>query len=59
MDKYLPVQVHREITHYLQFVIGKNDEFRNRLQWYDEIKTPLLTSLILVDSGREALEERT
>lgn len=31
---------------------------RNRIDWYDEIKTPLLTSLILCDTGKDALKDR-
>jgi hypothetical protein len=34
-------------------------EARNKIDWYDEIKTPLLTSLILCDTGKSALIERT
>lgn len=60
IDKYLPVQIHREITRFMQFVLGSKDQdVRGRIDWYDEIKTPLLTSLILCDNGKEALRERT
>lgn len=44
----------------MSFVLGNHDkEVRGRIDWYDEIKTPLLTSLILCDTGKEALKERT
>ena len=33
-------------------------ETRSRLDLYDEIKSPLLTSLILCDTGRDAIVER-
>ena len=56
IDKYLPIQVHRELTNYLKFVVSNNNEQLSRLHWYDEIKTPLLTSLILVDAGTESLD---
>jgi len=60
IDKYLPVQIHREITRFIHFVLGtKDQDVRGRIDWYDEIKTPLLTSLILCDNGKEALKERT
>lgn len=58
VDKYLPIQVHREITKNLQFTLQPNADFVKRLLWYDEIKTPLLTSLILCDTGQEALSDR-
>ena len=45
------------MTNYLHFVVQDHDA-RNRIDWYDEIKTPLLTSLILCDTGKEALKDR-
>ena len=42
------------------FTLGsQNREVRGRIDWYDEIKTPLLTSLILSDNGQETLKDRT
>ena len=46
------------MTNLLNFVLGTEKDFQGRIEWYDEIKTPLLTSLILCDTGKEALSER-
>ena len=40
------------------FVLSKDREIKNRIDWYDEIKMPLLTTLILCDTGKQALAER-
>ena len=58
IDKYLPIQVHREVTRFLKFIFESNRDYCNRVDWYDEIKTPLLTSIILCDTGNETLERR-
>ena len=58
IDKYLPMQVHREIYRCFSFIFENNRDLRNRIDWYDEIKTPLLTSLILCDTGKEALDDK-
>jgi hypothetical protein len=39
-------------------VFGQEREVRMRAEWYDEIRTPLLTSLILCDTGKDDLKER-
>jgi hypothetical protein len=38
---------------YMSFVMAKDRELKHRIDWYDEIKTPLLTALILCDSGKD------
>jgi acetone carboxylase gamma subunit len=46
------------MTRYLSFVLQSENQLKNRVDWYDEIKTPLLTTLILCDTGKEKLKER-
>ena len=58
IDKYLPAQVHREVSRYILFVFGQEREVRMRCEWYDEIRTPLLTSLVLCDTGKDELQGR-
>jgi hypothetical protein len=58
IDKYLPIQIHREVKLFLHFILHHDREARSRVDWYDEIKTPLLTSLILCDTGKETINER-
>ena len=53
------MQIHREISRFIQFVMSENRDVKNKIDWYDEIKTPLMTSLILCDTGKEALIDRT
>ena len=38
--------------------MSKDREILNKIDWYDEIKTPLLTTLILCDTGKNSLVER-
>ena len=47
------------MTRYLKFAFADDVDLKSRVDWYDEIKTPLLTSLILCDSGEQALTQRS
>ena len=58
MDKYLPLQIHREISTLLQFAFAGDKEVSSRLDWFDEVKTPLLTTLMMCDGGTDRLNER-
>lgn len=46
LHKYLPIKMHRTLTHLLDYVLGAKEQ-RKRLQWFDQIKMPLLTMSFL------------
>ena len=46
------------MTRYFSFVMANDKDICKRIDWYDDIKTPLLTSLLQCDTGIESLRER-
>lgn len=57
MDKYNAIYVQRQITQTLNFVLQQKDALW-RLNWYNEVKIPLLSALILFDSGENHLQTK-
>ena len=51
------MQTQRAITHVLSFVLPQKDALW-RLNWYNEVRIPMLASTLLSDEGRYALKGR-
>ena len=49
MNKYEPIFIQRQITHTLQNVL-EDPRLLWRLNWYNDIKMPLLTTLLMCKS---------
>ena len=50
LQKYVPMQTQRAITHILEFVFPQKD-VAWRLNWYNELKMPMLSAALLSDVG--------
>jgi hypothetical protein len=57
MEKYMPLTIQRQISEFVEYVMPSR-ETRWRVNWYNEIKIPMLTSAIMYDSGRQSLQRR-
>ena len=57
MEKYMPIYIQRQISQCVEYVFPDR-ETKWRLNWYNELKIPLLTALLLNDDGQARLEER-
>ena len=53
----MPIYVQRSLTHCLGFVFPNRDILW-RLNWYNEVKMPLMTASILLDEGSHALDTK-
>ena len=57
MEKYLPLYVQRQLTDFLEYLFTER-AIRWRINWYNEIKIPMLTSAIMFDNGKQSLLDR-
>ena len=57
MDKYSAIYVQRQISQTLNYILPQKD-VNWRLNWFNEVKMPLLNSLILLDKGDHHLEAK-
>ena len=57
LEKYAPVYAQRQLTHVLGYVFPQKD-VTWRLNWYNEVRFPLLTAGILQDGGKHQLRRR-
>lgn len=55
MQKYSPIYVQRQITQTLSQVFPSKDVLW-RLNWFNEVKMPLLNAFIIGDDGEHKLE---
>lgn len=51
LDKYLPMFLHRQMTEMVEYVVMQDAGMAHRLHWFNEIRTPLLTTAIMCDNG--------
>ena len=57
VEKYLPLYTQRQVSDFIEYVF--NDRaVKWRVNWYNEIKIPLLTTGILYDNGEQSLMSR-
>ena len=57
LQKYVPLQTQRAITHVLGFVFPQKD-VQWRLNWYNELRMPMLTTALLTDEGKQNLQRK-
>lgn len=57
LQKYVPLQTQRAITHVLGFVFPQKD-VAWRLNWYNELRMPMLTTALLTDEGKQNLHKK-
>lgn len=57
MEKYMPIYIQRQLSEVLNYILPDKLS-RWRLQWFNDLKIPLLTSLILIDNGDNSLDQR-
>lgn len=57
MEKYMPLYVQRQMTEFLEYLFTDRS-IRWRINWYNEVKIPMLTAGILFDNGHQSLQER-
>ena len=50
LEKYHPVYMQRSLTHVLGYVFPQKD-VQWRLNWYNEVKMPIMTAQLLRDDG--------
>lgn len=54
MEKYIPLYILRQMTEFLEY-LHTDRPMRWRINWYNEVKVPMLTSAILFDNGEQSL----
>lgn len=57
MEKYLPLYIQRQLSDFLEYLFTER-AVRWRINWYNEIKIPMLTSAIMFDNGKQSLLDR-
>lgn len=57
VEKYVPMHLQRSITHILAFVFPGRDTAW-RLNWYNELRMPILSAALLTDEGKHNLREK-
>lgn len=53
----MPIYIQRQLSEVLNYILPDKLS-RWRLQWFNDLKIPLLTSLILIDNGDNSLDQR-
>lgn len=54
LEKYLPMYLQRQMTDFVEYLFNDR-QTKWRVNWYNEIKIPMLTAAILFDNGYESL----
>jgi hypothetical protein len=54
----MPLYMQRQITEFMEYLHPER-AMRWRINWYNEVKIPMLTAAILFDSGQDSLNSRT
>ena len=57
VEKYLPMHLQRSLTHVLAFVFPGRDTAW-RLNWYNELRMPMLSAALLTDEGKHNLKKK-
>ena len=57
LQKYIPMLLQRQMTHVLGFVFPQRD-VAWRLNWFNEMRMPLLSAALLNDEGKHRLKEK-
>ena len=57
VEKYIPIAMQRALTHVLAFVFPAKD-VAWRLNWYNELRMPMLSAALLTDEGRHNLTKK-
>lgn len=52
MEKYMPLYLQRQVSDFLEYIFIDR-QTRWRINWYNEVKIPMLTAAILFDNGQE------
>lgn len=55
MEKYLPLYMQRQMSDFVEYLMPEAHMLK-RINWYNEIKIPLLTAQVLLDTGHEGLQ---
>ncbi len=50
LEKYIPLSVQRQITEIFDYVFTDR-QIKWRVNWFNEVKIPMLTAALLTDSG--------
>ena len=57
LQKFVPMQIQRAITHVVSFVWPQRD-VAWRMNWYNELRMPMLSMALLTDEGRCNLQKK-
>ena len=57
MEKYMPLYLQRQLTDFLEYIFIDR-QTRWRINWYNEVKIPMLTAAILFDNGTDLLQDK-
>ena len=57
VEKYLPLHLQRQLTQVLAFVFPGRDTAW-RLNWFNELRMPMLSAALLTDEGRHNLSTK-
>ena len=57
LEKYLPLYMQRNLTHVLGYIFPQKD-IQWKLNWFNEIRMPILTINLLNDDGKQNLSTK-